>query len=67
MKNPHLYTSIINSGLVTIFTSAAMTIKNSSTPSLSVWFINWICSWAIVCTYVYFFAPKVHKFIYGKA
>lgn len=66
MKNPHLYTSVINSGLVTVLTSAAMTVKNSSTPSLLLWLGNWLISWAIVCTYVYFVAPIVHNYIYSK-
>lgn len=64
MKNPHLYTSIINSGLVTVLTSTAMTYVNSSL-TLAHWLPNWLISWFIVCNYVYWFAPIVHKRIYN--
>lgn len=65
MNKPHLLTSIINSGLVTVLTSMAMTMLNN-TLTLAHWLPNWLISWAIVCTYVYFLAPIVHKRVYNQ-
>ena len=59
----HFYTSVINSGTVTIFTSISMTVINTGGLIFSIWLPNWLVSWAIVCTYVYFFAPMVGNFI----
>ena len=61
MVNLHLLTSVINSGLVTIATSLAMTVKNSSDPHFLVWLTNWLVSWAIVCSFVYWCAPWISK------
>ena len=59
----HFYTSVINSGSVTVFTSIAMTLKNTNSLNFSIWLSNWLISWAIVCTYVYFAAPIVGNFV----
>lgn len=59
----HFLTSLVNSGAVTVFTSLAMTLKNTGTLTFSVWLSNWLISWVIVCTYVYFVAPKVSEWI----
>ena len=57
----HFLTSLVNSGAVTVFTSLAMTVKNTGTIHFAVWLPNWLISWLIVCTYVYFVAPKVSE------
>ena len=62
----HFLTSLINSGIVTVFTSLAMTLKNTSTIEFAVWLPNWLISWAIVCNYVYFVAPKIGKYIHER-
>jgi hypothetical protein len=54
----HFLISLVNSGLVTILTSLAMTLINS-TLTLDHWLPNWLVSWFIVCNYVYWLAPKV--------
>lgn len=59
----HFYTSVINSGLVTVFTSLAMTLKNIGNLNFSAWLPNWLISWAIVFTYVYFVAPIVGNLV----
>lgn len=59
----HFLTSLVNSGAVTIFTSLAMTLKNVGSIEFNVWLPNWLISWSIVCTYVYFVAPKVSEWI----
>ena len=59
----HFYTSVVNSGAVTVFTSVAMTLKNIGSLDFSIWLLNWIISWAIVCTYVYFVAPIIGNFV----
>lgn len=59
----HFLTSLANSGAVTVFTSLAMTLKNTGAIQFSVWLPNWLISWAIVCTYVYFVAPNVSEYI----
>ena len=60
----HFKSSIVNSGLVTIATSLAMTYINSSL-TLEHWFPNWLISWFIVYNYVYWLAPKVNRRIDG--
>ena len=62
----HFLNSLINSGAVTVFTSLAMTAINARTVSVYVWLPNWIISWSIVFTYVYFVAPQVTKYIMKK-
>ena len=62
----HFLNSLINSGAVTVLTSLVMTEINASRFGFYVWFSNWLISWAIVFTYVYFFAPQVTKFIIKK-
>lgn len=57
----HCLTSIINSGLVTILTSLAMTLINSPVFYVDTWGRNWIISWAIVFSYVYLIAPRVAR------
>lgn len=57
MKN-HLRTSLVNSGIVTVCTSLAMTLKNSDITVL-LWGSNWLVSWTIVFLYVYFIAPRI--------
>jgi hypothetical protein len=65
-KRKHLLTSVINSGGVTVFTSFAMTLKNTGGLEFMVWLPNWLISWAIVCTYVYFIAPIVSAWAHSK-
>jgi hypothetical protein len=62
---PHLITSLVNSGIVTVFTSLAMTYRNSHL-ELAIWLPNWLISWVIVCAYVYYFAPVVHRNVYEQ-
>lgn len=62
MNRTHLYTSVVNSGLVTVLTSIAMTSINSSL-TLEHWLPNWIVSWFIVANYVYWLAPKISIWI----
>ena len=57
----HFLTSLINSGVVTVFTSLAMTLKNTELVYLTNWLTNWLISWVIVCAYVYFAAPKISE------
>lgn len=57
--NLHFVTSLINSGLVTIATSLAMTYKNADSPHFLLWVTNWLVSWIIVCAFVYYLAPKI--------
>ena len=64
MNRTHLYTSVVNSGLVTVLTSIAMTSINSSL-TLEHWLPNWIVSWFIVANYVYWLAPKISIWIYS--
>jgi len=59
----HFLTSLANSGVVTVFTSLAMTLKNIGIIEFTVWLPNWLISWPIVFTYVYFVAPKVSEWI----
>lgn len=59
----HFLTSLVNSGAVTVFTSLAMTAKNTGSIEFSIWLPNWLISWSIVCTYVYFVAPRVSEWI----
>lgn len=61
----HLITSIVNSGLVTLLTSLAMTHLNS-TLTLAHWLPNWLVSWFIVCNFVYWIAPVIKGWIYGQ-
>ena len=42
-----------------------MTYLNS-TLTLAHWLPNWLVSWVIVCTYVYFVAPLIKSQIYGE-
>jgi hypothetical protein len=62
----HFLTSLINSGAVTVLTSLAMTFKNTGAIEFAVWLPNWLISWSIVCTYVYFAAPKVLEWIHER-
>ena len=62
----HFLTSLVNSGAVTIFTSLAMTLKNIGSIEFNIWLPNWLISWSIVCTYVYFVAPKVSEWIHER-
>lgn len=62
----HFLTSLVNSGAVTIFTSLAMTLKNTGSIHFVVWLPNWLISWSIVCAYVYFVAPKVSEWIHER-
>ena len=62
----HFLTSVVNSGTVTVFTSLAMTLKNTGSIEFTVWLPNWLISWLIVCTYVYFVAPKIGKYIHER-
>ena len=59
----HFLNSVVNSGAVTVFTSLAMTAINAPAVSVYVWLPNWLVSWSIVFTYVYFVAPRVAQFI----
>ena len=43
-----------------------MTLKNIGFIEFGTWFPNWIISWSIVFTYVYFIAPIVTQFIIKK-
>ena len=61
----HLLTSLVNSAVVTLFTSVTMTYLNS-TLTFAHWLPNWLVSWMIVYTYVYFVAPWVKCRIYGR-
>ena len=62
----HFLTSLVNSGVVTVFTSLAMTLKNTGLIEFGIWLPNWLISWSIVCTYVYFVAPKIGKWIHER-
>lgn len=66
MKLKHFIISLVNSGLVTILTSLAMTYKNVTTINFLVWLTNWLISWSIVFTFVYFAAPKIAQTILKK-
>ena len=57
----HFLTSLINSGLVTILTSLAMTYKATGGIDPILWVGNWLISWFIVCNYVYWIAPKIAR------
>ena len=59
----HLINSLVNSGLVTILTSLTITVLNTHALDFTVWIVNWIISWTIVCNYVYFVAPKITQWI----
>lgn len=61
----HFITSLINSGLVTILTSLAMTYKATGTIDPFLWLGNWLISWFIVCNYVYWIAPKIARRIHA--
>ena len=52
--------------MVTVLTSLAMTVKNTDALEFRVWLPNWIISWVIVCTFVYFVAPVVSAWVHGK-
>ena len=62
----HFLSNLINSGVVTILTSLAMTAINARTTSVYIWLPNWIVSWSIVFSYVYFVAPYVSEYIVKK-
>lgn len=62
----HFLTSLVNAGMVTIFTSLTMTYINTSEFIVGVWFTNWLISWSIVFTYVFIFANKIKNLIYGE-
>jgi hypothetical protein len=62
MPAQHLITSLVNSGLVTVLTSLAMTAVNN-TVTLAHWFPNWIISWFIVFNFVYWLAPHISRWI----
>ena len=62
---PHWKHSLVNAGAVTVFTSLAMTAINN-TLTFGNWLPNWLISWFIVFNYVYWFAPKVNKFIHKR-
>lgn len=55
----HIITSLINSGLVTVMTSLAMTVKNTHSLVFLPWLTNWLVSWSIVFLFVYYLAPKI--------
>lgn len=61
----HFLTSLANSGLVTVCTSTAMTLLNS-TLTVAHWLPNWLVSWSIVFCYVYIVAPRVTELIRQK-
>ena len=61
----HFLSSLVNAGVVTIFTSGVMTFLNSDHFVLTVWFRNWCISWSIVFVYVFLFAGRVSKKIHG--
>jgi hypothetical protein len=61
----HFLSSLVNAGLVTIFTSGTMTLINAPHFAFLTWFQNWLVSWSIVFTYVFFFAPRVSRAIHG--
>ena len=63
--SPHLIHSVVNSGLVTVFTSLAM-IHINSVLTLAVWLPNWLISWFIVANYVYWIAPRINRWIDRK-
>ena len=44
----------------------SMTLKNTGSIEFTVWLPNWLISWLIVCTYVYFVAPKIGKYIHER-
>lgn len=54
----HFIVSTVNSGLITLCTSLAMTARNSSL-TLEHWWPNWLISWAMVFTFVYLFAGRI--------
>ena len=59
----HFYCSLVNSGVVTVFTSITMTALNAAVFSSSTWYPNWLISWGIVFCYVYVVAPVVSRYI----
>lgn len=59
----HFLISLVNSGAVTVFTSLAMTLKNTGVIEFTTWLPNWVISWSIVFTYVYFVASKISEYI----
>jgi len=61
----HFLSSLVNAGLVTIFTSGTMTLINAPHFAFLTWFQNWLVSWSIVFTYVFFFAARVSQAIHG--
>ena len=61
----HFLSSLVNAGLVTIFTSGTMTLINAPHFAFLTWLQNWLVSWSIVFTYVFFFAPRVSRAIHG--
>jgi len=65
-KRKHLLTSVINSGCVTMLTSIAMTLKNTNGLEFWIWLPNWLISWVIVFTYVYFIAPIISTWVHSK-
>lgn len=62
----HFIISLINSGAVTILTSLAMTYKATHGVDLFLWVGNWLISWAIVCNYVYWIAPKISEKLHER-
>jgi len=54
----HFIVITVNSGLITLCTSLAMTARNSSL-TLEHWWPNWLISWAMVFTFVYLFAGRI--------
>jgi hypothetical protein len=61
----HFLSSLVNAGVVTIFTSGAMTILNSDHFAFITWLRNWSISWSIVFVYVFLIAGRVSKKIHG--
>jgi hypothetical protein len=58
----HFIVSTVNSGLITLCTSLAMTARNS-TLTVAHWWPNWLISWAMVFTFVYLFAGRIKGYI----
>lgn len=58
----HLTVSVVNSGIVTLCTSLAMTIRNN-TLTFEHWWPNWLISWAIVFTFVYVVAGRIKGYV----
>jgi hypothetical protein len=61
----HFLSSIVNAGVVTIFTSGVMTILNADHFAFTTWLRNWCVSWSIVFVYVFLIAGRVSKKIHG--